>query len=152
MRQVRNVSVLINDLSSSGAKPYHLYDLHDALVVYEATVVMNLRLQEPVAMVLFHAYFSKTEGDKIVKEEFRRMGNNRCLDAILYYHNVVKATRTFPWLSSLELEYRRSRYNDHVVKLYQSLQMDKTPPVQTISVASKLFSAMSVGLLKELDD
>ena len=152
IRQVRNVSVLINDLSSSGAKPYHLYDLHDALVVYEAPVVMNLRLQEPVAMVLFHAYFSKTEGDKIVKEEFRRMGNNRCLDAILYYHNVVKATRTFPWLSSLELEYRRSRYNDHVVKLYQSLQMDKTPPVQTISVASKLFSAMSVGLLKELDD
>lgn len=152
MRQVRNVSVLVNDLSSSCTKACHLYDLHDALVVYENTVAMNLRLQEPVAMVLFHAYFSKTEGDKVVKEEFRRMDNNRCLDAILYHHNVAKATRSLPWLSSLELEYRRSRYGDNVVDLFRSLQIDKPPPIQTVGVARKLFSAVSVGLLKELID
>ena len=157
MKQVQNISVLVDDLSPGDAV-WHLYDLHDAWAVYDDTVTRNLRLQEPVAMILFHSYFSKAEGDKIVKEETRRMSaNSRGLDAIIYHaSSTISVAKSLPSTCSLELEYRRKSYEDNVATPLQSLKMGRNPKIQkapessTIGFARTLFSAMGAGLVKEI--
>ena len=158
MKQMNSMSVLVNDLSPGDAV-WHLYDLHDAWAIYDDVVTRNLRLQEPVAMILFHSYFSKTEGDKIVKEECRRMSaNSRGLDAIIFHaSSVVSVTKALPSTCSLELEYRRKSYDDHVATPLQSLKMGRSPKTlkasdenSTIGFARTLFSAMGAGLVKEM--
>jgi len=158
MKQIENLSVLVDDLSPGDAV-WHLYDLHDAWAVYDDTVTRNLRLQEPVAMILFHAYFSKAEGDKIVKEETRRISSNsRGLDAIIFHaSSTIPIEKALPSTSSLELEYRRKSYEDHVATPLQSLKMGRNPEIRkaieknsTIGFARTLFSAMGAGLVKEM--
>ena len=157
MKQIENISVLVDDLSPGDAV-WHLYDLHDAWAVYDDTVTRNLRLQEPVAMILFHAYFSKAEGDKIVKEEARRISSNsRGLGAIIYHaSSTIPIEKVLPSTSSLELEYRRKSYEDHVATPLQSLKMGRNPKIQKAiensqnGFARTLFSAMGAGLVKEM--
>ena len=106
MKQVENISILVDDLSPGDAV-WNLYDIHDAWAVYDEVTHRNLRLQEPVAMILFHSYFSKAEGDKIAKEEVRRMAaNSRGLDAIIFHvSSALSVAKALPSTSSLELEY-----------------------------------------------
>mmetsp|Transcript_22758 Transcript_22758/g.65589 ORF Transcript_22758/g.65589 Transcript_22758/m.65589 type:complete len:629 (+) Transcript_22758:199-2085(+) len=162
IKQMENISVLVNDMSPGDAI-WTLYDLHDAWAIYEETVTRNLRLQEPVAMILFHAYFSRAEGDKIVKEELRRMSSNsRCLDAMIYHSSsggdVTIAAKALPSTCSLELEYRRKSYEDNVAAPMRSLKLGRQPRKQkttentTIGFARTLFSAMGAGLTKELEN
>lgn len=49
-------------------------------------------------MILFHSYFSKAEGDKIVKEDTRRMSaNSRGLDAITYHaSSTISVAKSLP--------------------------------------------------------
>ena len=159
MKQVNNISVLVNDLSP-GDPVWRWYDLYDAFDVYEDVVTRNLFLQEPVAVLLFHAFFSKAEGDKIVKEELRRVSSHsRGLDAVIYYSSlegdVAAAAKAMPWMFSLEIEYRRRSYEGNVVNIFKSLQKRERPKIhqtaeKTIGFARSLFSAMGADLTKEL--
>ena len=101
------------------------------------------------------------EGDKIVKEELRRVSSHsRGLDAAIYYSapedDVSAVAKAMPWMSSLEIEYRWKSYEGHVVNILKSLQRRERPKIHkatettTVGFARTFFSAMGAGLTKEL--
>uniref|UniRef100_A0A7S4J2C9 Uncharacterized protein n=1 Tax=Odontella aurita TaxID=265563 RepID=A0A7S4J2C9_9STRA len=119
---IHTVGELVDQLQP-GDQVWRLYDLFDAWSAYEALTVESLNLCEPMAIMLFHAYFNQDEVAQIVRMEHQKM-SSLCTGAVVYHVGREKAAGAIP-LNALQLNFRLTEYKNASVVHLRALQSGK---------------------------